>query len=157
MEKEAQPTRRQPLILKETTEIKNPTCGEILGGKTAECTAICCCCPCVVLDLVILAVVKLPTGLCKKAIKKRKKRKVRCRMSKIEGVGDMNTGSENNKEVGDGGVECGNIDDGGAHKELDGGGAMRVKEKEKEAEMWARFLGGGFWRNPSGRESSKID
>lgn len=47
--------------------------GEVAGGTTAACAALCCC-PCGLVHLAALAFVKLPTGLCKKALKKIKKK-----------------------------------------------------------------------------------
>ncbi|KAI9073010.1 hypothetical protein K1719_044677 [Acacia pycnantha] len=42
--------------------------GEVAGGTAAECTAIFCCLPCTVMDMVVLVVYKVPAGLCRKAI-----------------------------------------------------------------------------------------
>lgn len=47
--------------------------GEVAGGTTAACAALCCC-PCGLVHLAALAFVKLPTGLCKKALKKIRKK-----------------------------------------------------------------------------------
>ncbi|KAE8661229.1 hypothetical protein F3Y22_tig00116937pilonHSYRG00248 [Hibiscus syriacus] len=41
--------------------------GELCGGTTADVTAVCCCFPCGVANLVVLAVYKVPAGLCRKA------------------------------------------------------------------------------------------
>jgi hypothetical protein len=43
--------------------------GEVAGGTTAAFAAVCCC-PCVLVPLTALAFVKLPAGLCKKTVKK---------------------------------------------------------------------------------------
>ncbi|XP_031477440.1 uncharacterized protein LOC116248659 [Nymphaea colorata] len=66
--------RRQSLLKKEP-----PACAhfaEVAGGTTAECVAVCCCCPCGLVNLLVLAVVKLPVGLCRRALKKKKKRRI---------------------------------------------------------------------------------
>ncbi|CAN6465118.1 unnamed protein product [Victoria cruziana] len=66
--------RRQPLLKKEP-----PACAhfpEVAGGTTAECVAVCCCCPCGLVNLLVLAMVRLPLGLCRKALKKKKRRRI---------------------------------------------------------------------------------
>nr|POE82057.1 hypothetical protein CFP56_41826 [Quercus suber] len=65
----------QPLLSEKGKERQR--IAEEVGRTTAECTAICCCCPCSLLNLVILALYKVPTGLCKKAWK-------RCRLLKMK-------------------------------------------------------------------------
>nr|POE95304.1 hypothetical protein CFP56_05664 [Quercus suber] len=45
---------------------------EEVGGMAAKCTAICCCCLYSLVNLVILALYKVPAGLCKKASKRRR-------------------------------------------------------------------------------------
>ena len=42
------------------------------GGATADCAAVACCCPCGVLNLTVLAVNKVPAGLCRKALRKQR-------------------------------------------------------------------------------------
>ncbi|CAN6450234.1 unnamed protein product [Victoria cruziana] len=66
--------RRQPLLKKKPSPCAH--CGEIAGGTAAECAAVCCCCPCGLVDLLVLAVVRLPAGLCRKALRKNKTRRV---------------------------------------------------------------------------------
>ncbi|XP_057845133.2 uncharacterized protein LOC131054608 [Cryptomeria japonica] len=57
-------------------EYGNPRFGEVAGGTTAECAAVICC-PCALLNLAVLAFVRLPVSLLKRACKKarRKRRK----------------------------------------------------------------------------------
>lgn len=58
--------RDQPFL---TKEHQYRGFGEVAGGTAADCAAVCCC-PCVLLPLATLALVKLPAGLCKKTVKK---------------------------------------------------------------------------------------
>ncbi|CAN1233866.1 hypothetical protein LINPERPRIM_LOCUS4033 [Linum perenne] len=48
--------------------------GELAGGTTAKCAAIACCCPCGLANLLFLTIYKVPVGLCRKALR-RKRRK----------------------------------------------------------------------------------
>ncbi|TXG73499.1 hypothetical protein EZV62_002078 [Acer yangbiense] len=109
--------------------------GEVVGGTAAECAAVCCCCPFTVMNLLILAVYKVPAGLCKKAWRKQRKRQ---RMGKKrKQVGGLLMGPT-------GGV------DGAQKQEL-----LVVEKNDKDAElelekeMWDQFRGTGFWRSPS--------
>lgn len=62
--------REQPFL---TKEHRRRGFGEVAGGTAADFAAVCCC-PCVLLPLAILALVKLPAGLCKKTVKKIKRK-----------------------------------------------------------------------------------
>lgn len=72
-------TRRQPLL-----EVSGfaPQGGlavrlaEVVGGTTAECAAVCCCCPCGLVDLLVLAMCKVPAGLCRKALRRKRRRRL---------------------------------------------------------------------------------
>ena len=61
--------RRQPL-LPEKSE-KHNMIGEVAGGTTAECAG-----GTTLMNLLILAVYKVPKGLCKKVIRKKKRKKL---------------------------------------------------------------------------------
>ncbi|KAK2640880.1 hypothetical protein Ddye_022643 [Dipteronia dyeriana] len=111
--------------------------GEVAGGTAAECAAVCCCCPFTVMNLLVLAVYKVPAGLCKKVWRKRQ----RIMGKKKKQVGGLLMGPTC-------GVDC------GAQKQ-----ELLVSEKndkdadlELEKEMWDQFRGTGFWRSPSQRE-----
>ncbi|KAF2322408.1 hypothetical protein GH714_014752 [Hevea brasiliensis] len=41
--------------------------GEVAGGTAAECTAVCCCCPCTVMNILVLAIYKMPACICRRA------------------------------------------------------------------------------------------
>ena len=60
--------RGQPLLSKKGKERRQ--IAEEVGGTTAECAAICYCCLCSLVNLVILTLYKVPAGLCKKAWKR---------------------------------------------------------------------------------------
>ena len=60
--------RRQPLLSEKGKERR--WIAKEVGGTAAECAAICCRCPCSLVNLVILALYKVPACLCKKAWKR---------------------------------------------------------------------------------------
>lgn len=122
---------------------QQPTCGaraaEVAGGTAAECAAVCCCCPCAVAGLVVLAVYKVPAGLCRKALRNGRRRVVKPRKH-----------------------ECGSFDI--AMREMDVARSVAAMEEllemtaekaemeEFEGEMLKIFYGSGFWRSPSQRD-----
>ncbi|KAK4272652.1 hypothetical protein QN277_021174 [Acacia crassicarpa] len=118
--------------------------GEVIGGTTAECAAICCCVPCAVANLLVLAIYKVPAGLCRRALRKRRKqifapRRRRCSC----GCDDVENQIHPNCILDVSSLE--------ASREVD-------KELQRlEKEMWERFYGTGFWRSESQRESSEPD
>ncbi|XP_031092726.1 uncharacterized protein LOC115997321 [Ipomoea triloba] len=117
---------------------------EVAGGTTADIAAVCCCCPCGLVNLVVLAVYKLPAGICRKAIRSKRRRRLMksgdwpvrhcsCADSELQihtitSPSAVAAALESDKEV-----------------------------VELEKEMWDRFYGAGFWRSPSQRsEVSQI-
>ncbi|KAL6966687.1 hypothetical protein U1Q18_032473 [Sarracenia purpurea var. burkii] len=122
--------------------------GEVAGGTAAECAAICCCVPFALMNLVVLAVYKVPTGMCQKAWKwKKEKKNRRWLINKKKtllqqptppaGANSRFDGWEINGFGSDGdGVEC----------------EESTADGDFETEMWDRFRGTGFWRSPSQRE-----
>ncbi|KAH6756680.1 hypothetical protein C2S52_022078 [Perilla frutescens var. hirtella] len=72
-------SRRQPLL---NVSDYHPQGGlavrlaEVVGGTTAECAAVCCCCPCGLVDLLVLAMCKVPAGLCRKALRRKRRRRL---------------------------------------------------------------------------------
>ncbi|KAL2534515.1 hypothetical protein Adt_07866 [Abeliophyllum distichum] len=114
---------------------------EVAGGTAAECAAVCCCCPCGLMNLLVLAVYKLPAGLCRKALR----RKRRHRMIKNGLLPPRQCGCDD-KELQilpiSGPVAMVNA------LELD----KDVAELEKE--MWEKFYGAGFWRSSSQRSET---
>lgn len=119
--------------------------GEVVGGTAAECAMVCCCCPCAVMHFLVLAVYKVPTGLCRKMWRKKKrKRLLRNKKKEEDSWKAMKKNKSDllgvyNEEEFDG------EDDG----DYDG-----VREAaDFETEMWDRFYGAGFWRTPSQKEA----
>nr|DAD29025.1 TPA_asm: hypothetical protein HUJ06_030493 [Nelumbo nucifera] len=49
-------------------------CPEAIGTATADCAVLCCCCPCGFVNLILMALYKIPAGLCRKAFRKRRKK-----------------------------------------------------------------------------------
>ncbi|CAK9184648.1 unnamed protein product [Ilex paraguariensis] len=126
--------RRQPLLTPQQNEKPNHRIGEVAGGTAAECAAVCCCCPCSLMHLLILAVYKVPTGLCKKAWKKQKRKRVLKKKALLE---QQNSTKRGPMEMHNGDETDGDDDDEGM---------------VLDAEMWDRFNGAGFWRTPSKRD-----
>jgi hypothetical protein len=108
------------------------------------------------MNLLVLAVYKVPAGLCRKAWKQRK----RHRLIKMKNQKHMTTGllphrpgsavvgptcaeleAEMKRPIG--------VED--EDEDMGDGGTDAV---DLEKEMWDRFFAGGFWRSPSQRETS---
>ncbi|XP_010917914.1 uncharacterized protein [Elaeis guineensis] len=143
--------RRQPLIPKEPVKPADRF-AEAAGATAAECAAICCCCPCGILNLVVVATLKLPAGLLRRALSRRRKRGV-------------SVGAARKKA----GPKVGAMDDDddfsihGGHLLLLARGddawpsrSPSPELSELEKEMWALFYSAGFWRSPSQREEVVI-
>lgn len=130
--------------------------GEVCGGTTAECAAVCCCCPCGLMNLLVLAVYKLPAGLCRRALRRRRRRRLikhglfpssrrssRCHCGCDEGELQVHPigGVE--------GFDYGTMTDDKAD-ESEANEAVLALERE----MWNTFYSTGFWRSPSQRETT---
>ncbi|CAN1247648.1 hypothetical protein LINPERPRIM_LOCUS6420 [Linum perenne] len=116
---------------------------EVAGGATAECVAVCCCFPCTLLNMLILAVYKLPARLCQKAKKKRKKNQHHHQQQQQMPRHDLLPGEGLDWEAREA-LEKGRIGSvTGAVAEDE------VEEHNLEKEMLERFQGTGFWRSPS--------
>lgn len=124
--------------------------GECCGGATAACAAISCCCPCGIANLLVLAIYKVPAGLCRRALRQK-------RMRKLQKKGLLQPRNHRG--------HCG-CDD----SELQIHPVIRLEdffldvevseEAEKaavelEKEMWEKFYGTGFWRSTSQREGEE--
>ncbi|CAH2060879.1 unnamed protein product [Thlaspi arvense] len=123
--------------------------GEVAGGAAAECAAVWCCCPCAVVNLVVLAVYKVPAAVCKKAWRRSKRRHF---MRKRHGLlasaaaeGSQSTVHARLKEE-DPTAEI-VFEESGANCELNDAVML-------DNEMLERFYGAGFWRSPSQRDTS---
>ncbi|XP_010248041.1 PREDICTED: uncharacterized protein LOC104590965 [Nelumbo nucifera] len=114
----------------------NGRCAEIAGRTAADCAVICCCCPCGLVNLLVLAVYKVPTGLCRRALRKHKKLKQRRRCSCGRDETEMQIHRVSFETlVADNSENSELIDD------------REVGQLEKE--MLERFHNTGFWRSPS--------
>ncbi|KAK2647412.1 hypothetical protein Ddye_014901 [Dipteronia dyeriana] len=141
--------RRQPLLRSQSSGTSS-NFAEVAGGTTAECAAICCCCPCGLVNLLVLAIYKVPAGLCRRALQKKRRKK-------LIKQGLLPMRRSRNK------CRCGCVDD---EMEVEfhpvvssldiNKGEVDEAEKavvELEKEMRDKFYGTGFWRSPSQRES----
>lgn len=137
--------RRQPLLENSDYSsrggLRKVRLAEVAGGTTAECAAVCCCCPCGLVNLFVLAVYKVPAGLCRKALRRKRHRRLmkkgllpsrKCGCdeeffqihpvtSPLSTVTALESLSDNKEVI------------------------------ELEKEMWDKFYGAGFWRSPSQR------
>ncbi|KAG9130957.1 hypothetical protein Leryth_006734 [Lithospermum erythrorhizon] len=141
--------RRQPLLegqdlsSRGTARAQPCSCGtrvaEVVGGTTAECAAVCCCCPFGLLNLVLLAVYKLPAGLYKKALRKRRRRKLLRNGHGLPTLAQSFNPDEPEMFLRSSSTSMNMVDD--VHKDKD---VLALEE-----EMWGKFYGSGFWRSPS--------
>ncbi|KAL3623462.1 hypothetical protein CASFOL_032278 [Castilleja foliolosa] len=141
--------RRQPLLENSDYSsrggVRNSRFAEVAGRTTAECAAVCCCCPCGLVDLLVMAVYKLPAGICRKALRKKRRQ----RLAKM-GLGPPR--------------KCG-CDENEMHIHAVTPTASMVRAMELSAEnpevmeldkeMTEMFYGGGFWRSPSRRNEDE--
>ncbi|XP_071721624.1 uncharacterized protein [Rutidosis leptorrhynchoides] len=116
---------------------------EVAGGTTAECAAICCCCPCGLANFLILAMYKLPAGLCRNAIRnKRRKRLIKKGLVPPLGRQRCRCGCDETE------LQIHSIND----DDLVFFDNDNESNMELEKEMWDKFYETGFWRSPSQRE-----
>lgn len=136
---------QQPLLETEFTSqggMRRIRVAEVAGGATAECAAVCCCAPCVVAELVVLAVYKVPAGLCRKALRKQRHR----RLMKKGMMQQRNCGSCCDDEF----FQLHSVCSSG-NSTLSGFESLSddAEVVELEKEMIEKFYGAGFWRSPS--------
>jgi len=117
---------------------------ELAGGTAADCAAIACCCPATVVNLLVLAVYKIPAGICRKALREhRRRRLMRKGLLPFRSSTSWDEATfaaaavEDDEELTIVVVEGSQID-----KDL----------MELEKEMWQSFESGGFWRSPSQKQ-----
>ncbi|PKA50899.1 hypothetical protein AXF42_Ash007554 [Apostasia shenzhenica] len=148
--------RRNPVILRGTSK-QSARFAEVAGRTIAECAAICCCCPCGIVNLVILAVVRLPAGLCRRALRKRTLRRSSKKSSALIGsTSSSGSGTSGSSKTGS------SIDENfpefcrmGVVMVVGDPWPARSPSTELiqlEKEVWSNFYGCGFWRSPSQRE-----
>ncbi|KAL3532196.1 hypothetical protein ACH5RR_005717 [Cinchona calisaya] len=137
--------RRQPLLSEQ--EYSCPATkrvAEVVGGTTAECAAICCCCPCGLVNLLVLAVYKVPAGLCRKALRRKRRRKL------------MKKGLLPARKYG-----CDDVELVQLHPLPGPLTAVNSLQSDKdvvelEKEMWDKFYSAGFWRSASQNSDSTV-
>ncbi|KAB1200015.1 hypothetical protein CJ030_MR0G008640 [Morella rubra] len=143
-------SNRRQSLLKTQASSGSSRLAEVAGGTTAECAAVCCCCPCGLAHLLYLAIYKLPSGLCRAAMRKKRRQKLVKKGLLQPRPRRCSCGCDGNEIH--------------MHPVVTFDGlsletkSMRKEELEKEAmelekEMWERFYGSGFWRSNSQRES----
>ncbi|WOL03103.1 hypothetical protein Cni_G11823 [Canna indica] len=144
--------RRQPLILREKPKANvGERFAEVAGQTTAECTAVLCCCPCGLANLIYAAAIKLPAGLVRRALRGKRKHRI--------GYLRKNGGYFRNRvsPLGDDDDEF-NVHPGTlwvALRKDDGWPTVLAASPELvalEKEMSARFSSAGFWRSLSQKE-----
>jgi hypothetical protein len=136
------PGRRPPQRCESDLNIReHRSCSEVAGGTAAGCAAVCCCFPCVMVEVAVLATVRAPAALCRKAARVRKGRRRSASAGQATEIYEL--------LVDDTGVV--EVDAGAANAvALPVKPALQLEEKgELEKEVWARFYGTGFWRSPS--------
>ena len=126
--------------------------GETAGSAAAECTAVCCCCPCTVINVVVLAVYSVPTALFRKAVHRRRRRlmknnNVNVNVNKNNDVVLLQ--SQRSSSVSGNDIKIDSLEE---HFVKDRAAEEKSKEVALEKEMWARFAGTGFWRSDSQRQ-----
>lgn len=157
LRKRAMPLQSRRIVTKEensTSSIKSTPstpsrkarCAEMAGGTAAECAAVCCCCPCGLLSLIVLAVVRLPAGLCRKAIQKQRRKKKKKTTMMLCSLQQRKCYEDAELQMDD--MELSEIS---TERWPDKSPSTVVSEMEKE--MWTKLYGTGFWRNPSEKES----
>lgn len=138
--------RRKPLLTNQASS-GSSRFAEVAGGTTAECAAVCCCCPCSLVNLLYLAIYKVPSIICRRALR-------RNRRQKLAKKGLFQPGRRR--------CSCG-CDETEIQIHPVNGLSPEIKPTQKddserevmelEKEMWERFYSTGFWRSPSQRES----
>ncbi|KAF5747752.1 hypothetical protein HS088_TW05G00479 [Tripterygium wilfordii] len=145
--------RRSPLLHSHSSSVSSCSSSariaEVAGETTAECAAICCCCPCGLVNLLLLPIYKVPAGLCRRALRRKRLQRLMTKKDLLP---------PRHKRC-----QCGYCDDTEmqihpfCEEQEEEFQKTTSKEEEKaveelEKEMWARFYGAGFWRSPSQRE-----
>ncbi|XP_020591749.1 uncharacterized protein LOC110032451 [Phalaenopsis equestris] len=152
-------SRRKAAILKDPKR-KKVRFAEIAGGKVAECAAIFCCCPCGLANLFFLAAVRLPAGLCCRAVQKRILiRRAKKKAKLFESGSGFNRGSSGGSAKSGSVIEDGFVEVAGSQGSvlMVIGDTWPVRSPaaelvEFEKEVWSKFCGRGFWRSSSQKD-----
>ncbi|KAL8501598.1 hypothetical protein ACS0TY_020927 [Phlomoides rotata] len=143
--------RRQPLLensdYASMHSVRRVSMAEVAGGTSADCVAVCCCCPCGLVNLFMLAVYKVPAGLCWKALRRKHHR----RLMKKGGLQPWRCGYDE---------EFFELHLVVSHVSMVSVLESLLKDREVielEKEMWDKFYDAGFWRSPSQRKRMDLD
>lgn len=137
-------SRLHPVLLSKTSK-STSRLAECAGRTTAECLTICCCFPCGLLNLLFLAAVRLPAGLCCRLIRKhiilqRSKKKPAILGPRSGGDGSVKA----RLSVGDAGMTVVKfVEDSRPTR------SPATEVVEMEEAVWSKFHSSGFWRTPS--------
>jgi len=155
MEEERRLRRSPPVEARRERERRRareqPRCGEVAGGTAAECAAVCCCFPCAVVELVVLAAVRVPAALCRRALRARARRRRASRAAaakKKEMAGLLASDAASSLTAAAAKDSNGDALD-FCYWPAGAAAARRDELAEAEAAVWASFQGAGFWRSPS--------
>ncbi|KAK4281752.1 hypothetical protein QN277_013208 [Acacia crassicarpa] len=146
---QASSSRRQHLLRTHSAASGSARFGEVVGGTLAECAVVCCCCPCGLINLLVLALYKVPAGLCRRAMRNKRRRKVpskgllprcKCECEEVETpVHPIGGGEDSLSDL----IESRKSEE------------LNKEAMELEKEMWDMFYSTGFWRSCSTRESTQ--
>ncbi|MCD7472396.1 hypothetical protein HAX54_013628 [Datura stramonium] len=143
--------KRQPLLSNQDSSsssrggvVRKARFAEIAGGTTAECAAVACCCPCGIANLLVLAVYKVPAGLCRKALRKN-------RRNRLMKQGLLPPSAKGHCSCDDLELHAYQISSPIAVVGAAGNLESDKDALELEKEMLDKFYGTGFWRSPSQR------
>ncbi|XP_023767970.1 uncharacterized protein LOC111916539 [Lactuca sativa] len=144
----------QPLL--EVQHPSNNRFAEVAGGTTAECAAVCCCCPFAFMNLLVLAVYGVPAGLFRKALRKKRRRRLLKKGLLVQGV-DVD-GDRSSSDAGELLIHHSisyNVTelliDSPEERFMMKPMVFDSEVIELENEMWDKFYGTGFWRSISQR------
>ncbi|KAE8674914.1 hypothetical protein F3Y22_tig00111708pilonHSYRG00239 [Hibiscus syriacus] len=120
-----------------TTARKGRNYGGMVGSYAAECTAVACCFPLAMVDMLFLGLYRVPAGLCKKAIGKKKRNRQNLGLHPTTPVEDLDR------------MVKGKLS---GENEVD-----RSKETvDPEEKLMEELPRTGFWREPSGIETYDV-
>ncbi|KAI4348849.1 hypothetical protein L6164_009519 [Bauhinia variegata] len=141
-------SNRQQSFLESPSYCSSTNVGEFVGSTAAECAAVCCCVPCAVANFLVLAIYKVPAGLCRRALRKK-------RLQRLAKKGLMSPRRRAYSFNHDEDFQIYPLnDDSLLDIKSDKSQELDKEAEELEKEMWQRFYGTGFFRSPSQRESS---
>lgn len=129
---------------------------ELAGGTTAECAAVCCCCPCALVNLLYLTIYKVPTGLWRRALRRKRRKQLikkgllpprtkRCRCGCDETVIEIHPSASAHELMA---LKSDSEESSSSEGEEEAAAMVKL-----EKEMWETFYSTGFWRSPSQREA----